>query len=138
MDVGLGRCGIDARPASAHDCTLRHHVALGDHGLGELEQRDRVAVGGLDRHTAPALRERAHEGDAPARRGANLGPGGDADVDTAVLAARVRVRADGERAQHRTVGGPGPTERSRGDDERREHDRGREHSTHDARLRVRG
>jgi hypothetical protein len=39
---------------------------------------------------------------------AELGP----DVDAPVLACGVRVRADGERTQHRPFRGPGPGERT--------------------------
>ena len=81
----------------------------------ELEQRHRVAVGGLDRQRAAASRDRAGERDGAGGGRADVGAGGSADVDSAVLAGRVLVLSEREWPQNRSVGGPGPGDRGRDD-----------------------
>jgi hypothetical protein len=135
VDVRLGVRGVDAQAAAAEDGSLLDRRAPRHERLRELEQGDRVAVGRLDRHRSPALRQRAHEGDDAGRRRADLAVGRHPDVDAAVLPAGIRIRADRERAEYRTVDRPGPAERSRCRCERHEHDRRRKDSSHE-RLRV--
>jgi hypothetical protein len=104
--------------------------AAGDHDGAELEQGDRVAVGSLDRECAPAARHGADEGDQAGGRRDNRSADGRADVDAAVLAARVGVRAEEERAQHGTLDRPRPRRGSRSRDKRREHGRRQKESPH--------
>ena len=57
----------------------------------EMRERDRVAVGGVDRHDVPARRDRPGEASpSPRRARAPVRPRA-GDIDAAVLAARVRV-----------------------------------------------
>lgn len=102
-----------------HDVPLGDEAASRDRDRAELQQRDRVAVGGLDRHGPPAAghgaAERDRAGGRRANDGADLGP----DVDAAMLAGGVRVLAELERPEDGPVGGPGPRGGGRDDDEER-------------------
>jgi len=131
MDVGLDGDRIGAVAAATDEGALLHGRSACDQRLGELEQRDRVAVGGLDRERPSALRERAHEGDGSGRGREHVGSDGRAEVDAAVLPACVRIGTERERPQHRPGDGPGPAEGRRGERERRERDRGNEHLSHE-------
>ena len=88
MDVGRARDGVLARPDLADDVALRDRAAARDGGRAELEQRDRVAVGGQDRERAAAVGHRADEGDGAGGRRAHRRADRLADVDAAVLAGR--------------------------------------------------
>ncbi len=117
-----GRARELRRPARAHGA---HHVALGDgvaapHRVGaEMNERDRVAVGGLNRDRLSLRRDGPGEGDRSRDRCDDFCAVGGSDVDTAVLSGRVRVaRVEGEERQHRPGDGPAPAERGRRDDQR--------------------
>ena len=111
--------------ANRPDLTVWENVALGDEAAArdrdraELQQRHRVAVGGLDRHGPAAAGHGTAERDRAGGRRAHGGADVGADVDAAVLAGGVRVRAQLERPDDRPVGGPGPGGGSRDDDEER-------------------
>lgn len=123
VDVGLRHLGRAARPDRAHGRALGDGVALGDGDRAEVEQRDGVAVGGLERDRLAVRRQRARVADRPRGRRAH-GPARIArDVDPAVLAARVRIGHDREAAEHDSVAGPGPGIRRRRGRERGEHRR---------------
>jgi hypothetical protein len=131
-EVEMRRDG-DRVGALAHgpdDGALRHDRAAGDAERAELEQRDRVAVRGLDRQRAAASRHGAGERDGAGRGCPHLGAHGRAEVDAAVLPARVGVGGEGERAQQWAVDRPGPGTRGRSDAEQRQHGRGGEDSPH--------
>jgi len=96
----------------------------------ELEQGHRIAVGGLDRQSATAVRNRAYERDRAGYRRDDLRADLCADVDAAVLPAGVGIAPERERTDDRTVDRPGPGTRGRDRDERREGDRGGEGATH--------
>ena len=101
-------------------------VALGDgraraHGnVTEVDERDRVAVGGANRQRAPGAGNGAREGDDSLGRSAYGRPGGPADVDPAMRAAGVRIVGRREPLEHRTVGRPRP--RARGSSRQSEPD----------------
>ena len=130
MEVRSGRDPVGALAHGADDRALRHDRAAADAERAELEQRDRVAVRGLDRQRAAAARHGAGERDGAGRGRAHLGAHGRAEVDAAVLPARVGVGGEGERAQQWAVDRPGPGARDRSDGERRQHGRGGECSPH--------
>jgi hypothetical protein len=97
-----------APPHGADGCALVDRVALRDRDRAEVDYGDGVPVGREDRHATPVGRQRAGERHGSRRRSPNgrslLAP----DVDPSVLPGRVRVRAERERAQHCSVGGPRP------------------------------
>ena len=97
MDMGRTRDGVLAVADLADDRALRDHAAGRDDGRAELEQRDRVAVGGQDRDRAAAARHRTGEGDGSCGRGAHRRADSRTDVDAAVLAGGVAVLGEGER-----------------------------------------
>ncbi len=100
--------------------SLRDHVALLDADRAEVDERDRVAVGGEDRDAAAVGRERAGErhraGGGRSHRRA-LRPG---EVDAAVLSGGVRVAAERKGAEHVAVRRPRPRRGRAADHERRE------------------
>jgi hypothetical protein len=132
VDVRLGGDGIGARAGEGDDRPLGDGRATGDECGRELEERDGQPVGGLDRQAAAALRQRAGEGDDAGGGSAHLGAGDGADVDAAVVTGD-RLGEDREEVgtEHGPVCRPRPAERGRSDGERREHDRGHEHSSHE-------
>jgi len=91
MDVRLRGHGIRALADPRHHGSLVDERAFHHEDLPELEQRDREAVGGLDRHRLPAPGNEAGERDGSRRGGADVGAELAAHVDAAVLAARVRI-----------------------------------------------
>jgi hypothetical protein len=99
------------RPAPPHRPDRRAFVdgrALLDADRAEVDERDGKAVRRLDGHPAAVCGERPGErhGSRGGRADRNaFRPG---DVDAAVLTARVRVGAQGERTEHGAVGGPCP------------------------------
>ena len=109
-DVDLRR---PARTDRADHRALPHRRAARDRDRAEMRQRDREPVGGVDRDRLAARRNRPREAHRPRGGRAHRRARGRADVDPAVLAARVRVRVvEREPLDDRAVHGPGP--RSRG------------------------
>ena len=111
-----------ARPDRADRRALGHGRVLRDGDRPEMRERDRIPVGRLNRHRFAARGHRAGEADGAARGCDDGCPGGSADVDAAVLAARIRVRwVEREPLQHGSVHGPGPRSR-RGSPEPEQYD----------------
>jgi hypothetical protein len=131
MDVRSGRGRVDALADDADDRPLLDDAAAEHARRAELEQGHGIAVGRLDRDRAAAAGDGADERNRPCGRGEDRAAELSADVDAAVLSARVGVRADRERSQHRACGRPDPGMRRRGGDERRKQDQDREESPHD-------
>ena len=127
-----GRDRVLARTDLADDRTFRDRASASDGDRAELEQCHGVAVDRLDRERAAAGRHGADEGDDAAGRRPHGLAGRGADVDAAVLARRVLVGRERERAQERSVGGPGPAGRNGDDEKRRDrcNDRGGEDAPH--------
>jgi hypothetical protein len=84
----------------------------------EMGQRDGIAVLRPDAQRQPVAGRRAGERDGPRRGSENRRVGDAGDIDAAVLSARIRVRmVEGERAENRPVGRPGPGGRASGQDD---------------------
>jgi hypothetical protein len=129
MDVRRLRDAVAALADRAEGVAFADLCPLLDRCRLELQQRDRVPVAGSNRHRATALRNAPHERDRPRRRRAHVAADVGGDVDPTVLAARVRIVAERERAQQRTVDRPAPSERSRSEHER-EQDQKRDQTPH--------
>jgi hypothetical protein len=135
MDVRRRGDRIGTVADDTDDRPLSDAAAAQDTRRGELQQRHRVAVLSLDRDRPTATRDRADERDRAGSRGEHRAAELCADVDTAMLPARVRVRAERERSQHRPRRGPRPSVRRRGSGKRREQNQTGEKSPHEDRLR---
>lgn len=88
--------GSAARADRPHCRALGDGRAPGERERAEVEERDGVAARGPDGDGEPAAGNGPREGDRPRRRSANRCAGGTADVDSSMLAARVRVVAEGK------------------------------------------
>ena len=88
-----------------------------------MNERDGIAIRGLDRDRAARAGDAAREGDRARSRSAHRSACRSADVDTAMLATGVRIVAEHEGSKHRPVCGPGPGERGRNADLERDEDR---------------
>jgi hypothetical protein len=94
--------GPDDRPFP-DECTSRHA------DRPQVDERRGVPERRLDRHGLPAGRDRPGEGHDSLGGGEHRAAAGSAEIDAAVLAARVRVRmVERKRPQHRAVDGPRP------------------------------
>jgi hypothetical protein len=114
VHVRGGRHAVLARADRADRLALADDRAAGDVDRAQLKERDRVAAGCGDRQGPAPVRDRAGERDR-ARSGGAYDPADvGADVDSAVLAAGIRVGPERERAQHRPVDGPRPPACGRG------------------------
>jgi len=138
VDVRRRRDHVGALADVADDRAFRDEAAAQDARRAELQQRHRKAVGGLDRDRPTAARDRADERDRPRGRSKHRAPELGADVDAAMLPARVAVRAERERSQHRPRCRPDPGVCCRGGGERREYDQDREDSPHNGPPLLRG
>jgi hypothetical protein len=124
VHVGHVVLGVAAHADRSDDGSLADRRALRDGNRAEVGQRHRKAVGGEDAHRAPVTGNGAGEGHDPARRRSGGRALVSGDVDTAVLAARVRVTAEGERPQDSSLDRPRPRQRGAGQDEADERDGG--------------
>jgi hypothetical protein len=115
VDVRLGRGRIAARADAGDEDSLFDGVALRNQQLSELQERNGVAVGRLDGERLPATGNDAGEGHGSGRRRPDVRAELAADVDPAVLVARIRVGAEHERPQNRPGGRPCPRVRGRHD-----------------------
>ncbi len=73
---------------------LAHGVSLFHAERTQMDEGHRVSVAGLDRHDLAVCTDRAREGDDARRRCYDARSRWPGDIDTAMLAARVRVVAD--------------------------------------------
>ena len=94
MDVRLGRGRVDALADDADRSSFDDRVTPRNVRGAELEQSDCVPVGRLDRDGAAARGDEAGEGDGAAHGRERGGPHLRADVDAAVLPARIGVGAE--------------------------------------------
>lgn len=118
IDVRLGPLDVAARPDRPDDVALGDRRAGRDADRPQVDEGDRVAVRGPDRETQPLVRQPPDERGHARRRRANVRTGRSADVDAAVLSARVRIALGDERTQHGAVDRPGPGGRTRSQHER--------------------
>ena len=119
MDVWYVVLDLSGRTDRADDRLLAHGLAAPNARRTEMRQSDGVPVGRLDRHDFAAYRHGAGERDGAGRGRKDGLAGPSADVDSAVLARGVRVVAEDEFLEYRTLDGPGPCSRGRRDHEGR-------------------
>ena len=108
MNVRLRFFGLSARADGGDRGSFAHRVALSDGDRPEVLERHGVPVRRLDRERPAALGHGAGEGDDARGRSRDGRSEIAGDVDTAMLARRVRVASEGEWAEHRPVHRPGP------------------------------
>ncbi len=108
VDVRLGVLDLSARADGADALALLDRGA-DPHAHGpEMDERDRVAVFGADRHAEPRMRQRAGERDHAACGRTHVGARERPDVHTTVLPAQVRIVLGEKASDHRAVDGPAP------------------------------
>jgi len=115
VDIRAVHLGRAARADRADRVLLGDRRALGDDDRFQVRERDRVAVGGLDRHRPAVCRHAAGEADsACCGRDHGLSRSVCADVDAAMLPRGVGVGfVVCERLHHRPLRGPAPAIRRR-------------------------
>jgi hypothetical protein len=114
VDVRVGVFDYAARPNRSDHGALTEACAARDRDRPEVDKRQRVTRGRLDRHRLSARRHGACKGDDARSRCEHRPPGRRAEVDPAVLSRRVRMCAvEREGSQHRPVDGPRPRLRNR-------------------------
>jgi len=110
VDVGHRELGLTARADDPDETALSHRLPAPDRHLAEMQESDRIAVLRPDRDGAAAHRHGAGERDDPGRRREHRRAARGADVDPSMLSGCVRVVAQQERPQHRSLHGPRPAE----------------------------
>lgn len=108
VDVRFGPFGVAARADRAHDLPFGERRPRRCSDRAEVDERDRVPVRSANRQAEALPGNLPRERDDAARGRQHVRPGRSADVDSAVLAAGVRVVVGDERPQHRAVDRPGP------------------------------
>lgn len=108
MDVRLVVLGLPVRPDGADDVVLPQRRADTHADGPQVQKRDRVAVLGADRHSAPRGRDRSSKADHAGYRCANLGTIGGADVHAPMLTAEVRVVLSRECTKNGSIHRPAP------------------------------
>lgn len=112
---------LSARADGADHLTLVDLGADSDADGPEMDERDRVAVLGADRHAEPRARHRAGERDHAARGRAHIGARERPNVHTAVLPALVRIVLGQKPPEDWAVDGPAPGAGRRRESERSHH-----------------
>jgi hypothetical protein len=106
---------MDVRPLHFRGPTRSNRPYLGALARGvpllhaeraEMNEGHRVAIAGLDRHDLAVRPDRAREGHDACRRCYDARPCRRGDIDTAMLAARVRVVAESKGSFDITGRGP--------------------------------
>jgi hypothetical protein len=123
MDVGHRQLGLAAWADRADRHALRDRGAAPNRYGAEMQDGDRVTVLRLDRDGPAADGDGPCEGDDSGCRREHRRTRGRSNVDSAVLAGRVRIVAEQERSQYRALHRPRPAE-SRGRPRQRGGDRG--------------
>jgi|tagenome__1003787_1003787.scaffolds.fasta_scaffold20964453_2 hypothetical protein len=102
------------RPDGSDDSTFADPGAAYDLDRAQVHERRRVAGRRLDRDRLAAGRHGACEAHDPVGGRAHVRAGGSTEIQAAMLAGRVRMRAvERERPEHRAVDRPGPRLRRR-------------------------
>jgi hypothetical protein len=130
VDVRRRGDGVGADSRRSYRAPLGDVLALGNRRAAQLEERDGVAVGGVDGDGAAAAGDRADERHLTGRGREDNAPDRRGDVDAAMLAAGVDVRAERKGPQHLAGHGPCPGRGGRRDGQRRQDDRDNESSPH--------
>jgi hypothetical protein len=112
--------GVTAPSNRADRRPLGHDVALRDADRAEVDEGDRIAVGGLDRDAPTVGRQRAGERHRAAGGRAHGRALRSGDVEAAMLTGGVGVAAEDERPEHVAVRRPRPRHGRATEDERRE------------------
>ncbi len=118
IDVRLCELWDPARANRPDDLSLTDGNAPPHRVRPEVQQRDRVAVRGLDRDGLTAPRNRSGERNSSRLWRADRCPGRGPDVDPPMLPRRVRIRAKREGRQDRPGNRPAPAECRRREDQR--------------------
>ena len=113
MGVRLRSLGLATRADRPYDLSFADSRSDGQANRSQVDEGDRIPVLGADRQAEPLARQPAGVGDDPRGRSAYVGSRRRADVDAAVLAARIRVVAGDERPEHRSLDRPAPCSRTR-------------------------
>ena len=111
MDVGNSVLGLTGRARIGDRGALRDRRAFADAQRPEMGEGDPVSVPRCDRHGEAVRGNLACEGHVARRGGADRARIAERDVDPTVLPGGIRVAADRELAQNRTVRGPRPRPR---------------------------
>jgi len=127
VHVGRVDLWLGGLPDAPDRCSFLDRRALRHRRRAEMCERNGVPVGSRDRDNEPAARHLAHERHLAAGRRVDGRAQVAADVDAPVLAAGVRVGAETEGAEHRSVDRPRPGPRYPGrcecsDDRQRRHE----------------
>ena len=125
VDVRLLELGRAARAHATDGRAFGDDRALQHADRAEMDERDRVAVVGVDRDRLAAAGNRPGKRDGSARGSDDVCPGRVGNVDSPMLAASVRVVTKRERLEHRSVCRPGPRARTG-----RPHERNRKSEQH--------
>jgi hypothetical protein len=118
VDVRHVVLGDPRRPRLGDRLPLLDGRTALDEERTDMSQRRLVAVGGDDRHGQPVGRNLTGERDLTRSRCAHDEGLAERDVDPAVLPARIRVVAERELPEHRSVRGPRPRLRTRRGEQR--------------------
>ncbi len=121
VHVWLGVLNLSARANGADCLALLDLGADPDADGTEVDERNRVALLGANRHAESRVRNRPGKRDHSARGCAHVGPRGRPDVDTTVLSAQVRIVLSREPGEHGTVDGPAPGTARRRESKRTRH-----------------
>ena len=123
VHVWIGQVDDAARTDCAHHRRFSDECAARHSDRPEVDERGRVAERRLDRHRLPTRRNRSGERHHTLYGSEHRAAARRAEVDTSVLAGRVRVRVvEPEGAQHRSVDGPRPGLRIRDGERTRAND----------------
>jgi hypothetical protein len=106
LGLARGPCLCDRLP-------LVDAFAAPDEQGAEMRERRLVSAPGIDRDRRPVRRDLTGERNLAGRRRSHDRGAVERDVDSAMLAARVRVVAERVASQHRAVRWPGPRKRVR-------------------------
>ena len=108
VDIRLVPLGLAARADRADVVPLGDLRPDGHADRAEVDERHRPAVRSPNGQAEPLVWHSPREGDDPARGGPDVRARRRADVDPAVLAARIGIAVGHERPQHRPVDRPAP------------------------------
>src|SRR5581483_884104 len=123
LDEGIAHAGLGRRSDRPDAVAFGDSRAPVDRDGAQVRERDRPAVGGLDRQRAPAARDRPGPLDDTSHGCAYDLARLARDLDGAVLAGCVGMRAvEGERLQDHAVDRPGPRPCCGSESKRREGD----------------
>ena len=108
VDVRLGMLDLSARPDGADAIAFLDRGADPKAHGTEMDEGDRVALLGADRHAEPRMWQGAGERNHAARGCAHVGARDRPDVQPAMLPAQVRIVLGEKAPEHRAVDGPAP------------------------------